>query len=279
MYDLNRALDREIVETEGIKGLVPEEYHDFLPLFEEAVANQLPPHRSSDHTIPLKEGFQPPFGPLYSLSRFELEALKTWLEENLTRGFIRTSSSPSGAPILFVKKQDGSLRLCVDYRGLNEGTIKNRYPLPLLQKTLMRLSKARWFTKLDVRNAYNLLRIAEGEEGKTAFRTRYGLYESLVMPFGLTNAPASFQNFINDALQPFLDRFATAYLDDILIYSDTLEEHKVHVRQVLEQLQRYGLHLKPEKCEFFRTEVKYLGLIIGREGIKMDPEKIRTVWD
>ena len=114
--------------------------------------------------------------------------------------------------------------------GLNEGTIKNRYPLPLLQETLMRLSKARWFTKLDVRNAYNLLRIAEGEEWKTALRTCYGLYESLVMPFGLTNAPASFQNFINDALQPFLDRFATAYLDNILIYSDTLEEHKVHVR-------------------------------------------------
>jgi hypothetical protein len=106
--------------------------------------------------------------------------------------FIRASSSPSGAPILFVKKGDGSLRLCVDYRGLNEGTIKNRYPLPLLQETLMRLSKARYFTKLDVRNAYNLLRIAEGEEWKTAFRTRYGLYESLVMPFGLTNAPASF---------------------------------------------------------------------------------------
>jgi hypothetical protein len=261
--------------------LVPEEFHDFLPLFEEAVANQLPPHRKSDHTIPLKEGFQPPFGPLYSLSRFELEALKKWLEENLKKGFIRASSSPSGAPILFVKKGDGSLRLCVDYRGLNEGTIKNRYPLPLLQETLMRLSKARYFTKLDVRNAYNLLRIAEGEEWKTAFRTRYGLYESLVMPFGLTNAPASFQNFINDALQPFLDRFATAYLDDILIYSDTLEEHREHVRLVLEQLQKHGLHLKPEKCEFFRTEVKYLGLIIGREGIKMDPEKVRAVreWE
>ena len=279
MYDLNRTLDRETVETEGIKGLIPEEYHDILPLFEEAVANQLPPHRPSDHTIHLKEGFQPPFGPLYSLPCFELEALKAWLEENLKKGFIRASSSPSAALILFVKKQDGSLRLCIDYRGLNEGTIKNRYPLPVLQETLMRLSKARWFTKLDVRNAYNLLRIAEGEEWKTAFRTRSGLYESLVMPFGLTNAPASFQNFINDALQPSLDHFATAYLDDILIYSDTLEEHKIHLRQVLEQLRKWGLDLKPEKCEFFRTEVKYLVLIIGREGIKMDPENIRTVRD
>ena len=132
LYDINRVLDPEILSEEGIKGLVPNEYHDFLPPFEEAVANQLPPHCQSDDTIPLKDGFQPPFGPLYSLSRFELEALKAWLEENLKRGFIRASSSPSGAPMLFVKKQDGSLRLCVDYRGRNEGTIKNRYPLPLL---------------------------------------------------------------------------------------------------------------------------------------------------
>ena len=124
----------------------------------------------------------------------------------------------------------------------------------------------------------NLLRIAEGEEWKTAFRTRYGLYE-LVMPFELTNAPATFQNFINDALQPFLDRFATGYFDDILIYSNTLEEHKEHVRQALEQLQRHRLHLKPEKCEYFKTEVKYLGLIIGREGIKMDLEKVKAIRD
>ena len=279
LHDINKALDKKAIETEGLKAIVPTEYHEFLPLFEEAVANELPPHRTYDHSIPLKEGFQPPFGPLYSLSRHELEALKEWLDENLSKGFIRSSSSPAGAPILFVKKSDGSLRLCVDYRGLNEGTIKNRYPLPLIRETLMQLSRARWFTKLDVRGAYNLLRVAEGEEWKTAFRTRYGLFETLVMPFGLTNAPASFQNFINDALQPFLDRFATAYLDDILIYSDNIEEHKIHVRQVLERLRESGLHLKPEKCEFFRKEVKYLGLIIGRDGIKMDPEKVKTVRD
>ena len=182
LYDINRALNREVLSEEGIKGLVPEEFQDFLPLFEEAVANQLPPHRNSDHTIPLKEGFQPPFGPLYWLSRFELEALKKWLEENLKKGFIRASSSPSSAPILFVRKGDGSLRLCVDYRGLNEGTIKNRYPLPLLQETLMRLSKARYFTKLDVRNAYNLLCIVEGEEWKAAFRTRYGIRKIQIPP-------------------------------------------------------------------------------------------------
>jgi hypothetical protein len=230
LYDVNRALDRKKIDEGDLKDLVPAEYHEFLPLFSEAVANQLPPHRPYNHKIPLKEGFTPPFGPLYSLSRTELEELKRWLEENLSKGFIRASSSPAGAPILFVKKEDGSLRLCVDYRGLNEGTIKNRYPLPLIRETLNNLSKAKWFTKLDVRGAYNLLRMAEGEEWKTAFRTRYGLFKSLVMPFGLTNAPADFQHFINDVLHPFLDRFCTAFLDDVLIYSDTLEEHKEHVR-------------------------------------------------
>jgi hypothetical protein len=145
----------------------------------------------------------------------------------------------------------------------------------------MRLSRAKWFTKLDVRDAYNLIRVANGDEWKTAFRTRYGLYESLVMPFGLTNAPATFQTYINEALRQFLDEFATAFQDDVLIYSDSLAEHKVHVRRVLEKLREYGLHLKPQKCEFYREEVKYLGLIIGREGIKMDPEKVRAVrdWD
>jgi hypothetical protein len=213
------------------------------------------------------------------LSRTELEALRKWLEENLSKGFIRVSSSPAGAPILFVKKGDGSLRLCVDYRGLNEGTIKNRYPLPLLHETLLRLQKAKYFTKLDIHGAYNLVRMAEGEEWKTAFRTRYGLFESLVMPFGLTNAPASFQHFINDVLRPYLDVFVTAYLDDILIYSDNLEEHRKHVLKVLEALSEVGLHLKPEKCEFHQREVKYLGFIISTSGTKMDPAKVVTIQE
>jgi hypothetical protein len=259
--------------------LVPKDYHSFLPLFRKANADKLPPHRAHDHKIDLKEGFTPPFGPLYSLSRPELVALKEWLEENLSKGFIRASSSAAGSPILFVKKGDGSLRLCVDYRGLNEGTLKDRYPLPLIQETLMRLSQAKYFTKLDVRGAYNLVRMREGDEWKTAFRTRYGLYESLVMPFGLTNAPATFQHFINDVLAPYLDLFATAYLDDILIYSDNLEEHRHHVTTILTALSKNGLHLKPEKCEFHQQEVKYLGLIIGTDGIKMDSAKVEAIRD
>jgi len=141
----------------------------------------------------------------------------------------------------------------------------------------MQLSKARYYTTLDVRGAYNLLRVAEGEEWKTAFRTRYGLNETLVMPFGLTNAPADFQRFIDDVLHPFLDNFCTDYLDDILIYSNTLQKHRIHVKTILTALSKAGLHLKPEKCEFHRTEVAYLGIIITNEGIKMDPRKVETI--
>jgi hypothetical protein len=143
----------------------------------------------------------------------------------------------------------------------------------------MNLVKLKWLMKLDIYGAYNLIRMAKGEEWKTTFRTRYGLFESLVMPFGLMNAPATFQNYINDVLVPYLDRFCTAYLDDTLIYSDNFEEYQQHVRLLLDAFAKAGLHLKPEKCEFHQQEVKYLGLIISTEGIKLDPEKIRTMQD
>jgi hypothetical protein len=278
LYKINKALDKGKDETK-ITDIVPQEYHKFLPLFSETEANKLPPHRPYDHRIPLKDGFTPPFGPIYSLSRTELEVPQKWLEENLSKGFIRASSSPAGAPILFVKKGDGSLRLCVDYRGLNEGTINNRYPLPLLYETLLRLQKAKYFTKLDICGAYNLVRMAEGEEWKTTFRTRYGVFESLVMPFGLTNAPASFQHFINNVLRPYLDVLVTAYLDDVLIFSNNLDEHRKHVLNVLEALSKAGLHLKPKKYEFHQWEVKYLGCIISTSGTKMDPAKVATVQE
>ncbi|KAI0995439.1 Transposon Tf2-9 polyprotein [Podosphaera aphanis] len=246
-------------------------------MMDETLANKLPPRRSYDHKIPLKDGKEPPFGPLYGMSRDELMVLKTYIQENLDKGFIRASSSPAGAPVLFVKKSDGTLRLCVDYRGLNELTIKNRYPLPLIRETLDRLSKAKWYTKLDLRQGYNQIRMAEGEEWKTAFRTRYGHFEYTVMPFGLTNAPATFQHFINDCLRDFLDIFCTAYLDDILVYSNTLEEHQIHVKKVLESLKQKGILLKPEKCQFHTQSTTYLGLIIESGGIKMDPRKVETV--
>jgi hypothetical protein len=141
----------------NIKAIIPTEYHKYLKIFENINADKLPPHRPYDHKIPLEDGFQPLFGPLYSLSRLELQELKRWLEENLSKGFICASSCPAATPILFVKKGDSSLCLVVDYWGINEGTIKNHYPLPLMQDTLMNLSRVKWFTKLDIRGAYNLI--------------------------------------------------------------------------------------------------------------------------
>jgi len=169
LYESDKVLklyeDAEpLIEEDKIRELMPEDYHEFLPLFKKAVAEVLPPHRSYNHKIPLQEGFMSLFGPLYALSKQELQALHQWIDENLSKEFIRVSSSPAGAPILFVKKKDGSLRLCVDYRGLNEGTGKNRYPLTLIRETLMQLSKAHYYPTLDIRGAYNLLRMAEGEK-------------------------------------------------------------------------------------------------------------------
>ena len=178
---------------------------------------------------------------------------------------------------MFVKKPGGGLRFCVDYRGLNAVTIKNRYPIPLITETLNRLWKAKIFTKLDIISAFNRLRIKEGDEELTAFRTRFGLYEYLVMPFGLCNGPASFQHYINDTLREYLDRFCTAYLDDILIYSDDEIEHDLHVKQVLVKLREAGLQADITKCAFGVTEVPYLGLIVTTKGVKMDPAKIDTV--
>lgn len=272
-----KTLHPDTDEDTKLRELVPPEYHDFLQIFRKSASAALPPHRPYDHKITLKEGFQPPFGPLYALSKVELEALKKWLDDNLKKGFIRASSSPAGAPVLFAKKKDGSLRVCIDYRGLNDGTIKNRYPLPLIRETLMQLQNAKYFTTLDIRDAYNMIRIAEGDEWKTAFRTRWGLFETLVMPFGLTNAPADFQHFVNDVLRPFLDRFCTAYLDDVLIYSETLEDHRNHVRQILDKLRSAGLFVKPEKCKFHQSSVEYLGLVITTKGLQMDPKKVEAV--
>ena len=171
--------------------LVPSQYHDFLPLFTKNGADKLPPYRYVDHEIPLEADKKPPMGRMYSMSTTELQEICKWIAENLSKGFIRASSSSCASPILFVKKKDGYLCLCVDYRALNDITIKDRYPLPRIEETLNQIRGAKYFTRLDLRSAYNLIRIKDGDEWKTGFRTRYGLFEFLVMPVGLTNAPAT----------------------------------------------------------------------------------------
>ena len=199
-------------------------------MFSKKEAHKLPPHRSYDHHIPLQEGAIPPFGSIYTLTPEELKALREYVDNNLKKQFIRHSQSSCSSPILFTRKADGILRLCVDYRGLNKLTIKNRYLLPLIGQILEQVSQARYFTDFDLRDGFYLLRMGKGEEWKTAFRCRSELFEYQVMSFGLCNAPGTFQHFTNDTFSDFLDDFLAIYLDDLLIYSKTLKEHKRHVR-------------------------------------------------
>jgi len=214
---------------------------------------------------------------MYPLTVEESEVLEEYIRDMLKKGFIRESHSPAGYPVLFQKKHDGSLRLCVDYKKLNAVTIRNSYPLPLINDIIERVKGVKYFTKLDLRSAYNLIRIKEGDEYKTAFRTKYGHYEYLVMPFGLKNAPAVFQSFINSVLRLFLEKSVILYLDDILIYSDTLEEHHKTVRAVLKKLIENNLFAKLSKCEFDKDEVEFLGHIISGSGVSTDPKKIKTI--
>jgi hypothetical protein len=229
--------------------------------------------------ISLELNSRPPYLPLRNMSPLELKTTMEYFQENLAKGWIRNSTLSAGVPILFVKKKDGSLRFCVNYRGLNKITLKDRTPLPLIGESLDQLKGARYFTKIDLRTRYYNIRMAEGEEWKTAFRTRYGLYEYTVMPMGLTNAPATFQHAMNSIFSEYLDHFLLLYLDDLLIYSDNLEEHREQVKRVLRKLRENDLFAKPEKCEFEKNSVKYLRFIVGEEVVKMDRKKVEAILD
>jgi hypothetical protein len=256
---------------------IPEEYHKFFDIFSKGKVETLPEHCPYDLKIDLEEGQAPPSGHMYSLSPSELGPLRTFIEDNVRSGFIRPTNSLHGAPILFMRKEDRSLQLCMDYRKLNKITKKDRYPLPLISDLLDALQKARTYTKIDLRHAYHLVRIAEGEEWKTAFHTRYGSFEWLVMPFGLSNAPAAFQHFMNDIFGDLLDVCVIVYLDDILIYSDDMSQHKKHVKEVLHRLQKHGLYANARKCEFHRDSVEYLGYILTSDGLCMAKDKVQTI--
>jgi len=212
------------------------------------------------------------------LSEEELAALSEWLKEMLRTGKIRRSTSPAGSPILFVPKPKGrGLQLHVDYRALNRITVPNRYSLPLMQELQDRVQEAQWFTKMDLKNGFNLIHIREGDEWKTAFQTRYGLYKFQVMPFGLTNVPSTFQDMMNHVFSDLIDLGLLAYMEDILIYAKTLEEHDQMVHEVLTRLQVNGLAASPEKCIWQAQEVEFLGYPIGRNGIAMSQDKVEAV--
>ena len=260
---------------------IPEKYLEYADVFDKKNSEQLPVERRDyDMDINLKdENVNPPFLPLYNLSEPELKALEEYVDENLKKGFIRKSNSPAGAPIFFVSKKDKSLRPCVDYRKLNEMTVKDRYPLPLISELIDRLGNAKFFTKIDLRGAYNLLRIKPGHEWKTAFRCRFGHFEYLVVPFGLTNAPAVFMRMMQDIFREYLDYFMIIFLDDILIFSADPIEHEKHVKLVLQKLRDSNLYAKLEKCSFDQKSVEFVGYIISDQGISMSLDKTKTIHD
>ncbi|KAJ9507622.1 hypothetical protein QJQ45_019189 [Haematococcus lacustris] len=236
------------------------------------------PRRSVDHTIHLT-GPAPSPRPIYRMSQPELDQLKKQLDDLLAKGFIRPSTSPFAAPVLFVRKKDGSLRLCVDFRALNQQTLKNRYPLPRIDDLLDQLSGAQVFSKIDLRSGYHQIRVAEDDIPKTAFRTRYGHYEFTVLPFGLCNAPATFQQLMNDVFKPHLDDFVLVYLDDILVFSKSAADHERHLHLTLSLLRQHQLCANLAKCAFWLDTVDFLGHIVSAAGIQPDPTKVKAVLD
>uniref|UniRef100_A0A674NT72 ribonuclease H n=1 Tax=Takifugu rubripes TaxID=31033 RepID=A0A674NT72_TAKRU len=258
---------------------VPSDYHDLQQVFSKASASSLPPHRPYDCAIDLLPGATLPTKRLFHLAKPEREAMEKYITESVAAGLIRPSSSPVGAGFFFVEKKDKSLRPCIDYTGLNDITVKNKYPLPLIDSAFSPLHTATVFTKLDLRNAYHLIRIREGDKWKTAFNTPLGHFEYLVMPFGLTNAPAVFQCLVNDMLRDLLNKSVFVYLDDILIFSRSLEEHVGHVREVLKRLLENKLYAKAEKCEFHVSSVSFLGFVIEKGQLRADPSKVAAVKD
>jgi hypothetical protein len=265
---------------EASKDKVPNmEDHAVLEYFEYVFKEVpgLPPKRDIDFSINLMPGAAPVSKTPYIMSTPELKELQMQLEELLKKGYICPSVSPWGAPVLFVKKKDGTLRLCIDFRQLNKVTIKNKYPLPRIDDLFDQLKDARIFSKIDLRLGYHQVRIKEEDISKTTFRTRYGHYEFTVVPFGLSNAPVVFMCLMNGVFREYLDKFVIVFLDDILVYSKSEEEHEHHLRMVLQVLREHQLYAKLSKCSFYQNIIHYLGHIISEEGIAVDPENIEAI--
>ena len=261
--------------------------HDFADVF--ATPSGLPPDRGVEHVIPLLPDSQPPFQRMYRLAPSELQEVQRQITELLSKQLIEPSTSPYGAPVLFVEKKTGELRMVVDYRALNKVTVKNRYPLPRIDDKLF---GAKYFSCLDAASGFHQILLKEADKPKTAFRTPFGHYQFKVLPFGLTNAPATFQTVMNNLFNPpkfcadgslnpkhKLSEFSCVFIDDILVFSKTAAEHKQHLRAVLSELRDHRLLIKASKCVWGQTELPYLGHIIGKDGVKPDPKKVQSVVD
>ena len=268
----NSATDSEFLDLSSVPP-----YRHLREVFNKKKAMSLPPHRPYDCAIELLPGSNIPKGRLYSVSGPEKEAMTDYIKTSLKEGLIRPLSSPARAGFFFVGKKDSSLRPCIDYSPLNDFTIKKHYPLSLMSYVFDQLQQAKISTKLDLRKAFHLIRIREGDEWKMGFNIPRGHYEYLVMPFGLTNAPAVFQAMINYVLRDFLDHFVYVYLDNIQIYSTDLETHKVHVTEVLTRLLEHQLYVKAEKSVFHANTVSFLGFIVAPRKVQMDPAKVSAV--
>ena len=284
LYKIDRLIEEKtLLEEETPEQLVehrlPACYTNYKDVFSKKASDQLAPYRLYNYKIQLEGENNLGFSPLYNHNLEELLAMKKYITDNLHKGFIASSNAPYTVPILFARKGDSSLRFCIDYRKLNLLTKKDRYLLPLIDETLACLGKAQIFTKLDIRQAFHRIRIHPDSEDLTTFCTRYSTYKMKVVPFGLTNSPATYQCYINNVLFDYLDDFCTAYLDDILIYSENKLEHEAHVKKVLERLRKAGLQADIKKSEFSIKRTKYLGFIISTKGIEVDLDKIAVIKD
>jgi len=258
--------------------MVPKKFLKWRKVFGKMESERMPKRKIWDHAIDLKETFKPRKGRIYPLSKNEREKVQNFVEDQLRKGYIRPSKSPQTSPVFFVGKKDGSKRMVIDYRNLNDQTIKNNYPLPLITKLIDNMGSKKVFTKMDLRWGFNNIRIKEGDEWKGAFTMHIGSFEPMVMFFGMTNSPATFQAMMNEILRDLINEGkVAAFVDDVLVGTEMEEGHDEIVEEILRRLEENDLYIKPEKCVWKARKIGFLGVVIGPDGIEIEKEKVDSV--